>query len=212
MSGFRPSIRILAAVSVTATALLLSVSHANAATPKASTHTAKPSKSATHSTKSATHSKQTVAQQNYTFYDSTVPSEIPAHQLIAAYADGDYKVPRSSVSDPATVIWIDVNGGDANATALDVEPGDATPAGAAQWVNAKLTATPHSDAIVYTFKSDWTSVQNSIHQLPSWEQSHVKYWIADPTGTPHIVPGAAATQWYWGSSYDISQATPGFFS
>ena len=43
-------------------------------------------------------------------------------------------------------------------------------------------------------------------------QAHVKYWIADPTGTPHIVPGASATQWFWGSSYDISQAQPGFFS
>ena len=40
-------------------------------------------------------------------------------------------------------------------------------------------------------------------------QAHVKYWIADPTGTPHILP-AAATQWYWGASYDISAAHPGF--
>jgi hypothetical protein len=24
------------------------------------------------------------------------------------------------------------------------------------------------------------------------------------------VPGASATQWYWGSSYDISTAQPGF--
>ena len=43
-------------------------------------------------------------------------------------------------------------------------------------------------------------------------QHHVKYWIADPTGTPHILPGAEATQWYWGPSYDISTANPGFNS
>jgi hypothetical protein len=43
-------------------------------------------------------------------------------------------------------------------------------------------------------------------------QSHVKYWIADPTGTKHILPGAAATQWYWGPSYDITAAQPGFTS
>ncbi|HTU72106.1 MAG TPA: hypothetical protein VMG38_01175, partial [Trebonia sp.] len=104
------------------------------------------------------------------------------------------------------------NGSNTHASALDVEPGDATPAGAAHWVNAKLTASPHTDAIVYTFKSDWSAVQGQINNLPSWEQSHVKYWIADPTGSPHIVPGAAATQWYWGPSYDITQAQPSFFS
>jgi hypothetical protein len=26
----------------------------------------------------------------------------------------------------------------------------------------------------------------------------------------HIVPGASATQWYWGTNYDISSVTPGF--
>jgi hypothetical protein len=147
-----------------------------------------------------------------TIYDSTSPASVPAGQHVAAYSNGAYQAAGNQVAGRGSVLWIDTNGSDTHANALDVEPGDATPAGAAQWVNAKLTATPHSDAIVYTFKSDWPSVQNSIHQLPSWEQSHVKYWIADPTGTPHIVPGAAATQWYWGSSYDISQATPGFFS
>ena len=147
-----------------------------------------------------------------TFYDSTSPGSIPAGQHAAVYADGAYQASTSSVQGRGNVLWIDTNGSDTNANALDVEPGDATPAQAAQWVNAKLSANPDTDAIVYTFKSDWTSVQDSINTLPSWEQSHVKYWIADPTGTPHIVPGAAATQWYWGSNYDISQATPGFFS
>jgi hypothetical protein len=42
--------------------------------------------------------------------------------------------------------------------------------------------------------------------------SHVKYWIADPTGSPHILAGASATQWYWGPSYDISSAVEGFSS
>jgi hypothetical protein len=41
-------------------------------------------------------------------------------------------------------------------------------------------------------------------------RSHVRYWIADPTGQPHIVPGSDATQWYWGSNVDISTATPRF--
>jgi hypothetical protein len=65
---------------------------------------------------------------------------------------------------------------------------------------------------VYTFKNDWGQVEADIAQLPSWMAPHVKYWIADPNGYPHILPGASATQWYWGSTYDISSAEPGFFS
>ena len=41
-------------------------------------------------------------------------------------------------------------------------------------------------------------------------QSKVRYWIADPTGVPHVVAGASATQWYWGNSYDITTANPNF--
>jgi hypothetical protein len=65
-------------------------------------------------------------------------------------------------------------------------------------------------AIVYTMLSDWPAVQGSVAGLPSWMQSHVRYWIADPTGVPHVVPGSSATQWYWGSNYDISTANPNF--
>jgi hypothetical protein len=36
--------------------------------------------------------------------------------------------------------------------------------------------------------------------------SHIRWWIADPTGSPHIVPGADATQWYWGTGFDESTA------
>jgi hypothetical protein len=163
---------------------------------------------ATHTTADTTKSSQSGPT---TIYDSVSPTSIPTGQHVATYSDGPYHASNDSVKDRGHVLWIDTNGSDTHANALDVEPGDATPASAAHWVNDKLTASPHTDAIVYTFKSDWGSVQDSINKLPAWEQSHVKYWIADPTGTPHIVPGAAATQWYWGSNYDITQAQPSFF-
>jgi hypothetical protein len=41
-------------------------------------------------------------------------------------------------------------------------------------------------------------------------RSHVRYWIADPTGVPHIGLDFRAIQWYWGSEYDISAANPDF--
>jgi hypothetical protein len=146
----------------------------------------------------------------YVIYDSVTPGTLPANQPAAVYADGAYAASSSQVAGHHSVLWIDTNGSDPNANALDVEPGDATPAGAAQWVQAHLSAQPHSVAIIYTMRSDWSAVQDSVGSLPSWEQSHVRYWIADPTGVPHVVPGSSATQWYWGSNYDISTANPNF--
>jgi hypothetical protein len=146
----------------------------------------------------------------YTMYDSVTPGAIPASQPAAVYADGAYAASSSEMSGHHSVLWIDTNGSDPNANVLDVEPGDATPAGAAQWVQSHLSAQPHSTAIIYTMRSDWSAVQAAVGGLPSWEQSHVRYWIADPTGVPHVVPGSSATQWYWGSSYDISTANPNF--
>jgi hypothetical protein len=149
-------------------------------------------------------------QQNYTFYDSTTPSQIPAHQQVATYADGHYAVERSLVSDPDHVIWIDTNGRDANANALDVEPGDAAASSVASWVDRRLSAHPGTIAIVYTMRSDWAAAKASVSTLPAGMRSQVRWWIADPTGHPHVVPGAQATQWYWGANYDISTAEPGF--
>ena len=146
----------------------------------------------------------------YLMYDSVTPGSLPSSQPAAVYADGAYAASASEVSGHHSVLWIDTNGSDPNANALDVEPGDATPSSAAQWVQAHLTKQPHSVAIIYTMRSDWSAVQSAVGGLPSWEQSHVRYWIADPTGVPHVVPGSSATQWYWGSNYDISTANPNF--
>lgn len=146
----------------------------------------------------------------YTFYDSINPSAIPANHKIAAYADGRYAAERSTVNDPDHAIWIDVKARDINATALDVEPGDARPSEVAGWVKGRLTAHHDQIAIVYTMRSEWAAAKASVATLPAWMQGRVRWWIADPTGHPHIVPGSQATQWYWGKHYDISTALPGF--
>jgi hypothetical protein len=110
-----------------------------------------------------------------------------------------------------SVTWIDTDGSaPTKASVLDVEPGDATPAGAATWTQARLTANPHAVVRIYTMLSQWDATKAAIHTLPGWMQSHVKWWIADPTGVQHSVPGASATQWYWGPNYDISTVNPGF--
>jgi hypothetical protein len=143
-------------------------------------------------------------------YDSVTPEAIPGNPVVATYADGPRPDSPSMVAGRGQVIWISITGYDYNASALDIEPGCASPSQAAGWVSQRLTLHPHGVAILYTMISDWSAVQANVASLPSWMKSHIRWWIADPTGTPHIVPGSQATQWYWGPNYDISTALPGF--
>ena len=59
-------------------------------------------------------------------------------------------------------------------------------------------------------RSEWPALQAAVNTLPHHMRTHIRWWIADPTGYNHIVPGASATQWYWGTGYDITTANPGF--
>ena len=145
----------------------------------------------------------------YLIYDSVTPSALPTDKAAAVYSNGAYAASAAQVAHQKhNVLWIDTNGSNPNANVLDVEPGDATPAGAAVWVQHRLTTHPHDVAIVYTMRSAWGDVQNNVGHLPSWMQHKVRYWIADPTGNEHVVPGSDATQWYWGQSIDITTANP----
>jgi hypothetical protein len=146
----------------------------------------------------------------YEMYDSVTPTAIPGGKAVATYATGPYAASPADVAG-RHVTWIDTNGTDPKgATVLDVEPGDATPAGAAAWAAQRLDAHPGNLAVIYTMRSEWPATQTAIASLPHWQQHHVRWWIADPTGTPHVVPGSDATQWYWGTHYDISTVNPGF--
>jgi len=53
-------------------------------------------------------------------------------------------------------------------------------------------------------------VRAAVASFPAQMRARIHWWIANPTGRPHLVPGSDATQWYWGPSYDISTASPGF--
>ena len=146
----------------------------------------------------------------YLIYDSVIPSAIPAHHVAAVYATGPHAASPSQLAGKGPVVWIDTIGSDPAASALDVEPGDATPSVAASWAYQRLSQRPHAIARIYTMILEWPAVKAAIAGLPHKMQSRVRYWIADPNGVPHIVPGSDATQWYWGTSYDISTATPRF--
>lgn len=146
----------------------------------------------------------------YRFYDTVSPQAVPANQIVATYSTGKYAVSAAQAAGHKGVMWIDVGGLDTKAQALDVEPGNVGPAGAAMWAKNKLSADPKAVARIYTFQAEWPAVKAAVSSLPADMQSRIHWWIADPTGYEHQVPGAMATQWYWGPSYDISTAQPGF--
>ena len=151
------------------------------------------------------------AAKPYQIYDSVTPTSIPAGSgTVATYGDGAHPVPASQVEGRRSVVWISVTGQDYGASVVDVEPGNASPAAAASWAQHRLTADPQAPTRIYTYLSEWPAVKAAVATLPAQIQAHIHYWIADPTGTPHIVPGSQATQWYWGPNFDISMAAPGF--
>jgi hypothetical protein len=148
--------------------------------------------------------------RTYQFYDSVIPNAIPPHHLIATYATGGHPTPPAAVAGRGPILWIDVDGSDPAASALDIEAGTVPASVAPVWVRQKLSAQPKALAVLYTSISEWPAVQAAVAPLPSWMRSRIRWWIADPTGYQHIVPGSDATQWYWGSGYDISTATSRF--
>ena len=148
-------------------------------------------------------------QQPIEIYDSAAPGAIPAGVMCATYATGHYAVPAAEMAGRPT-IWIDAWGTDPAASVLDVEPGDATPSMVPGWVTQHLAIDGSGNARIYTMLNEWSAIQQAVSTLPSWMRARLRWWIADPTGVPHMVAGASATQWYWGSSYDISTANPGF--
>jgi hypothetical protein len=171
-------------------------------TAPAARHTAAPVRNA---------AKPAVARP-YLIYDSLLPAALPSGHVVATYADGPGAVSPGDLAGRGPVLWIDVNATDPAANALDIEPGNATPSAAPGWVSSRLSAYPGSLAIIYASLSEWPAVQAAVATLPADMRARIRWWIADPTGYAHLVPGSDATQWYWGKNYDISTATPRFLT
>ena len=148
-------------------------------------------------------------------YDSTRPGLIPAGaEYIAIYGNGRFAADRATVKrqfPSARIYSIDVlNTDPAGCGIADVENGDMTPADVPGWVQARLGAHPGVLCRIYCNRSNGPAVKDQVAMLPAEAREQVRYWIADPTGTPHMVPGADATQWLWAGSWDESLLDPAF--
>lgn len=145
-----------------------------------------------------------------TMYDSTTPFEIPREtsQYIAIYFNGRFAASESEVQaqyPKARIYTIDVlNDAPKQCSILDIETGDATPDDVPGWVDARMDGNPGFICRLYCNLSTWPAVKAKVATLGKAARTHVRYWIANPTGVAHIVPGSDATQYFWGLDYDMS--------
>lgn len=134
-----------------------------------------------------------------TMYDSVTPDQIPTDApIVGGYIDGLYAWTNAEWTrfPNAVHVRIVVNPDNNDGDVYDCETGNGTPDDAPRWVAARRTA-GHPYPVVYCDRSLWPAVQTAFvtqHVTPPG------YWIAEWTGTPHLIPGADAVQY----------ANPGF--
>lgn len=145
---------------------------------------------------------------HFRFKDSVDPFALQAGSYGAVYANGRYFATKAQVAHLRAVLWIDVNGEDPGANELDIETGDATPETVLTWVPRHCEVYgSQARSRLYCNLSTWPEVKLAVARLEPVHRASVRYRIADPTGVPHMVAGADATQWGWYETYDANTAT-----
>jgi hypothetical protein len=140
-----------------------------------------------------------------TMYDSTNAFDIPAGaEIVGGYVDGHYVWgPDSWARFPNAqkvriAVFSTTNDGDV----LDVEPGNAGPGDAPNWIRLRQRSGLKRPTI-YCSRSTVPAVQAACAGL------EFDLWVAEWTGQPHLVPGSVATQYASpetgsGGHYDLS--------
>lgn len=135
-------------------------------------------------------------------YDAVTVENIPADAtMVAGYVDGHYaNITEMRKKFPhAVVVPIAVSSHTNDGIVLDVEPGDASPAGAVVWVKMRRAA--GVDPSVYCNTSTWPAVRAAFRNAGV---SEPHYWIAHYDGNPAIPAGAVAKQYKDAGPYDLS--------
>jgi hypothetical protein len=149
--------------------------------------------------------------------DSTTLNDIPraGTDIVAPYRNGMFSSTLGQVRvrfPTQPVAWIDVNGSAAsNSDILDVETGDATPAGAALWAKARHLLHPGAyPPIIYCNRATLTPVFNAMNAAGLAVGPGFRLWVATLDGTKRIadMTGVTAVQYageaQTGGHYDES--------
>lgn len=139
-----------------------------------------------------------------TMYDGVDASRLPVSaQLVAGYVDGLYKWSDADWARfPSSVkVRVAVFSNTNDGHALDVEPGNATPAQSVDWVLMRRGS--GFDPTVYMNLSTWPTVRAAF-QARGVAEPH--YWVASYDDVAAIPSGAIAKQYYNNDAagYDLS--------
>ena len=148
----------------------------------------------------------------YEMYDSTDPDMIPDGAFALLYGSGPFDAHDYPRLDRfAHVLWIDVTAEAwQECSILDVETFDATPADVPAWVKRRIDSRD-GPARIYCNISTWPAVRSEVlHGLDWAYRRQIRYWIANPTGVAHLVPGSAACQYEWAGGFDRTLALERF--
>lgn len=136
------------------------------------------------------------------------------YDYVAIYVNGRFSVDPATVQKAypdARVFWIDVLGNNPEASIKDIETGDISPSSVPGIVAARFRVHPDANTRLYCNLSTWPAVKTEVRNLPQNQRDTIRYWIANPTGTPHIVPGSDATQYMFGQILDLSEVNTDTF-
>lgn len=135
-------------------------------------------------------------------YDSVNPARIPRDaQMVAGYVNGPYKWSAAdwALFPNAVHVGIAVRASFDGGEVLDVEPGDATPAQAVEWV--RMRRARGVDPTVYCSESTWPTV---VRAFASAGVVPPHYFIAHYDGDERIPIGAVAKQYRNTPDWDLS--------
>jgi hypothetical protein len=143
-----------------------------------------------------------------TMYDAVDVAAIPAGaSIVAGYVDGNWPTYDAVVAafPDAQHVSITVKGAP-GARVADCETGDLTPQLAAGWARSEIEAGRRPT--IYYARSNAPAVSAALAAVEV-AVAELDFWVADWTGSAHLVAGSVATQWAdppsSGGNYDISE-------
>ncbi len=146
-----------------------------------------------------------------TMYDAVDVAAIPADAtVVAGYIDGNWPTFDALVKafpDARHVSIATGTTGGAGAMVADCETGDFTPQSAAHWAKGEID-TGRRPCIYYA-RSNAAAVGAAL-KAAGVPIGAVDYWVADWTGSAHLLAGSVATQWASpstgsGGNFDVSE-------